>query len=230
MSQVLQEYAGWRGSAPEVDASSGVIRGVKVLGLRSRNGRSYRPQALKDAVPLYEGAKVNVNHPQDDPASPRDYRDRLGTIRRVRFVPEEGLFADLHFNPRHPLAEQLTWDAQHAPENVGLSHNVTAEVRQDGDTPVVEAIERVISVDLVADPATSRGLYESRHSDHSGGSDDAEAIARLQTQLATVLERLDTLAGRLAAITDEKPTARDQLAILSERPRDAAEFARAVRD
>src|SRR5690606_17000391 len=86
--------------------------------------------------------------------------DRLGAIRDVKFRAGEGLFADLHYNPKHPLAEQLAWDAEHAPEQVGLSHNVLARTSRDGETTVVEAITRVESVDLVADPATTRGLFE----------------------------------------------------------------------
>ena len=52
------------------------------------------------------------------------------------------------------------WDAEHAAENVGFSHNVEAGGPRD-DRVVVEAITRVQSVDLVADPATTRGLFES---------------------------------------------------------------------
>ena len=44
------------------------------------------------------------------------------------------------------------WDAEHAPENVGFSHNVEARVGRRGERVVVEAITRVQSVDLVADP------------------------------------------------------------------------------
>ena len=144
-----------------VDRQAAVIRGVKVLGLESRNGRTYLPEALAQAAQLYEDAKVNVNHPKGNPGGPRDYQDRIGTIRHVTVHPGEGLFGDFHFNPKHALAEQLTWDAEHAPENVGFSHNVEARVGRRGDRVVVEAITRVQSVDLVADPATTRGLFES---------------------------------------------------------------------
>jgi hypothetical protein len=134
---------------------------VKVLGLESRNGRTYLPEALAQAVPLYEGAKVNVNHPKGGPQAPRDYQDRIGAIRNVALRAGEGLFADLFFNPKHALAEQLAWDAEHAPENVGFSHNVEARTSRAGDRVVVEAILRVQGVDLVADPATTRGLFEA---------------------------------------------------------------------
>ena len=161
MNETLQEFVDSRGVAMRVDRDRGVIRGVKILGLASRNGRAYLPEALAQAAPLYEGAKVNVNHPKGSPAGPRDYQDRIGAIREVVVRNGEGLFADFHFNPKHALSEQLIWDAEHAPENVGFSHNVQAKTSRRGDRVVVEAITKVQSVDLVADPATTRGLFES---------------------------------------------------------------------
>jgi len=161
MSETLQEFFDSRGVPVQVDRQSGVIRGVKILGRRSRNGRTYPHETLSAAAGLYEDAKVNVNHPKGNPAGPRDYQDRIGVIRNVVVRREEGLFADFHFNPKHVLAEQLLWDAEHAPQNVGFSHNVQARVARRGEEIVVEAITRVQSVDLVADPATTRGLFES---------------------------------------------------------------------
>jgi hypothetical protein len=161
MSDHLQEFTDSRGVSLRVDRTLGVIRGIKILGLRSRNGREYSPDALTRAIGLYEGAKVNVNHPKGHPLAPRDYQERIGVVRNVQHRTGEGLFGDFHFNPKHPLAEQLAWDAEHAPENVGFSHNVQARLNRQGETTHVEEITRVHSVDLVADPATTRGLFES---------------------------------------------------------------------
>jgi hypothetical protein len=116
---------------------------------------------LKKAIPLYENAKVNIDHPVEEPGQPRSYLDRIGILCNVQLRGEDGLYADFHFNPRHPLVEQLLWDAEHAPSNVGFSHNVEAVVRQDKTEMVVEEIVSVRSVDLVADPATTAGLFES---------------------------------------------------------------------
>jgi hypothetical protein len=160
-----------------VDRAAGIIRGVKLLGLSSRNGRRYRDDALGAARELYEGAKVNINHPKGHPLSPRDYQDRLGVIRGVEFRAGSGLFGDLHFNPNHALSEQLIWDAEHAPQNVGLSHNVLARTARDGNETVVEAITKVQSIDLVADPATTSGLYE--HVAASTGEPPVTTIASL---------------------------------------------------
>jgi hypothetical protein len=175
MTETLQEFFDSRGVAVRVDRQAGVIRGVKILGLHSRNGRSYLPEALAGAAGLYEEAKVNVNHPKGNPGGPRDYQDRIGVIRNVAVRCGEGLFADFHFNPKHALAEQLVWDAEHAPENVGFSHNVQAQTRRQGDRLVVEAITKVQGVDLVADPATTRGLFESSGGDAAGNGSDAAA-------------------------------------------------------
>jgi len=160
MNETFQEFVDSRGLSMRVDRQNGVLRGVKILGMESRNGRTYLLDALARAAQLYEGAKVNVNHPKGNPLEPRDYQDRIGVVRDVAVRAGEGLFADFHFNPKHPLAEQLAWDAEHAPENVGFSHNVQARTARQGDVVVVEEILRVQSVDLVADPATTRGLFE----------------------------------------------------------------------
>ncbi len=181
----LQEYVQSAGRALRVDAVRGVLRGVKLLGLRSRNGRRYEESGLRKAIGLYEGSKVNVNHPERDPLAPRDYRDRLGIVRNVRVEAGQGLFGDLHYNPSHPLAEQLAWDAEHAPENVGLSHNVLARTRRDGAGIVVEAITRVQSVDLVADPATTAGLFEQT------ALDEFDPTVALQEEIASLKRQLE---------------------------------------
>jgi hypothetical protein len=187
MSELLQEFVDSREQRLRVDRAAGVIRGVKLLGLASRNGRRYRESALVDAVGLYEGAKVNINHPKGHPLSPRDYQDRLGVVRGVNFRAGDGLFGDLHFNPKHALSEQLVWDAEHAPQNVGMSHNVLARITRSGDETIVEAITKVQSIDLVADPATTSGLYEHAGSVAAGGPPAASATG--EPPVAT----LDTL-------------------------------------
>jgi len=191
MNESLQEYCDSRGVRMRVDRHAGVIRGVKILGLHSRNGRQYLAETLTRAVPLYEGAKVNVNHPKGNPLSPRDYQDRIGVIHGVELRPGEGLFGELHFNPKHLLAEQLIWDAEHAPENVGFSHNVQARTSRRGDGMVVEEITRVQSVDLVADPATTRGLYEQNQPEAGETAAVKQlTLQRLKTERPDLVEAL----------------------------------------
>lgn len=222
MTEILQEFVDSGSQQLRVDRKLGVIRGVKLLGLNSRNGRRYRESALAEAVSLYEGSKVNVNHPKGHPLTPRDYQDRLGVIRGVAFRPGEGLFGDLHFNPKHVLSEQLMWDAEHASQNVGLSHNVLARTSRQGDETEVEAITKVQSIDLVADPATTRGLFEQQRDGQREGDRvaapgigwDQLTLEELQlhrpdlvreleqaqeTQLEEVRGQLDQAAAREAA-------------------------------
>lgn len=195
MSEVLQEYFDSRGLNVKVDAQEGVLHGVKLLGLESRNGRRYQETALDKAQALYEGAKVNVNHPKDGPLSPRDYQDRLGVIRNVEFRTGQGLFGDLHFNPKHNLAEQLLWDAEHNPRNVGFSHNVMAKLSRKSDAALVEEITHVQSVDLVADPATTQGLFESMKAPEASGAVanwDALTIETLELHRPDLLQEIRT--------------------------------------
>lgn len=207
----IQEYTDSRGVALRVDRQQGVLAGVKLIGLTSRNGRRYREQALASAVGLYEGAKVNVNHPKDGPLAPRDYQDRLGVIRGVEFRAGAGLFGDLHFNPKHALAEQLAWDAEHNPRNVGFSHNVEAKLSRTNDGVIVEAIARVRSVDLVADPATTDGLFEQEDPspEYRGGGClwDALTLETLRLHRPDLLAEIEAAGNsRLKSLEEETQT------------------------
>ena len=225
MSEHLQEYCDSRGVAVAVDAGRSVVRGVKILGLESKNGRSYSPKALEGAVALYEGAKVNVNHSKGGPLAPRDYQDRIGSIRDVSLRTGEGLFGDFHFNPKHALAEQLTWDAEHSPENVGFSHNVEARTSRRGDQVIVEAILKVQSVDLVADPATTRGLFESRTGSALESNTDSKAVSELTIKQLRSLrpDLVETIVAEVQAERSELEAELDRL-----RAREAAYEQRAA--
>lgn len=215
MNESLQEYVSSAGHPLRLDRQASVLRGVKLLGATSRNGRRYQDAALREAISLYEGAKVNVNHPEGDPLAPRDYRDRIGVVRNVEHRPGEGLFGALLFNPKHPLAEQLAWDAEHAPQNVGLSHNVLARTRREGAETVVEAITHVQSVDLVADPAATRGLFEQERP-RSGAPGleglTLEDLTRLRPDLCEALSDshrrlVSDVEERLAEVTRQRDEA-----------------------
>lgn len=196
-AEQIQEFVHSAGERLRVEAARGLLRGVKLLGLVSRNGRRYEERALRQSMGLYEGSKVNVNHPTHDPLAPRDYRDRLGVVRNVRLEPGRGLYGDLHYNPSHPLAEQLAWDAANAPENVGLSHNVLARTRRENGELVVEAITRVQSVDLVADPATTAGLFEARQPDAAEPLPD-RVLESISVEVAALRDRIAHTEAALA--------------------------------
>ncbi len=96
------------------------------------------------------------------------------------------------------------WDAQHAPENVGLSHNVLAHTSRQGEQLFVESIEHVQSVDLVADPATTNGLFE--HAEKSFPAEQADPIAWEALTLQQLEARRPDLLKRLAEDYQERAT------------------------
>lgn len=194
-------------SSPQrkIDKENGVVSGVKILGVKSRNNRVYPLETLRAAAPLYENAKVNVNHPDGSPTESRKYQDRVGSIKNVT-LQENGLYGDFHFNPKHPLAEQMLWDAEKAPENFGFSHNVEAVVRLENGAQIVDKIVRVRSVDLVADPATTSGLFESERATPTIAQVNANVVSA--PNAATFAARLQTLENERAAATQRFEIAR----------------------
>src|SRR5271166_6097266 len=151
-NQILQEYADNSGNRRTVDRARGVIPGVKLLGNVSKKGREYPRAVMAKALPLYEGMRVNVDHV--DPGQRRSLRDRIGLVKNVT-LKEDGLYGDFHYNPKHGLAEQIAWDAQNAPQNLGFSHDTRGSSTNRNGKVVVESIDKVLSVDLVANPATT---------------------------------------------------------------------------
>lgn len=142
-----------------------IVRDVKIIGFESVNNRTYTPDCLRNAARLYEGCKVNLDHPQKErPTDPRSILHRFGTFKNVRFVENKGVFGDLSYNPAHQYAPTFKWFAENQPNAIGFSHNAAGRggTSKDGKL-VVEAITAVRAVDLVADPATTRSLFESEH-------------------------------------------------------------------
>lgn len=150
-------------TAGTVDREKRIIHGVKILGLESSNGRRYTEEALRAAVPLYEGAKVKADHPRK-PGEQRSVRDTLGWYVGVEFRPGDGLYArEFHYLESHPMSATICEAAERNPGLFGFSHNVQGDTAAGPDgVEVVYEIVEVRSVDLVDDPATTNGLFESK--------------------------------------------------------------------
>jgi hypothetical protein len=148
--------------APRIDEAAGIIFDVKIVGLTSTNkgdrAADYPIACLTRAIPLYEGAVVHNGHPPIG-KNPR-LEDQVGVIRNVR-AREDGLYGDLHYNPKHALASQLIWNAKKNPRAVMLSHDVEAKVVRQGGRQVVQEIVRVRSCDLVTAGGSTVSLFES---------------------------------------------------------------------
>ena len=125
----------------EATTDNPVVPGVKVLGIESKNGRRYPLEVMKNALEKYEGAIVNIDHPAG--SEPRSYEDRFGRLTNAR-MESDGIYADLAYNPKHPLAEGFQWWVKNDPKAIGLSHNAQAKTKmneQDG----VEEIEEIVA-------------------------------------------------------------------------------------
>lgn len=165
LSGLVQFGAQQGGKKLFIDREKGIIKGVKIIGFNSQNGRKYLPEALKDAVPMYEGIKVNIDHPEKGPTQQRSSHDRFGKFINVRFVEGEGVYGDLLYLKNHPLAESVCEAAEREELNdvFGMSHNAQGEGMVDKKNIfVVSKITEVRHVDLVADPATTKSLTESQ--------------------------------------------------------------------
>ena len=147
--------------AATYSVSDPCIKGVKILGRVSRNGRVYPDSVMAQAVKLYADAAINIDHLEEGQES-RSFKDRFGWIENPRHVPGEGIYGDMRFNPEHPLAKPFVWWANQKPNKIGLSHDadVRADRKENGQLEIAE-IHRVHGVDLVADSATTKGLLES---------------------------------------------------------------------
>lgn len=146
---------------PAIDRDAGVIRGVKILGASSKNGRDYSPQALREAAAIYEGLGVNTNHPnRATPNVSRTVEEGVGWLENITIKPD-GVYGDLNIIKSHPLAETLFEVAERKPDRFGLSHNAAGDVVERNGRRIVESIKSVRSVDLVQNPATVHSLFES---------------------------------------------------------------------
>lgn len=149
-------------SQESIDSENGLVKGIKILGETSTNGRRYRREVREEAISLYEGKPVNLNHPPPDkPDQPRSVLDRFGLIENVK-ERGDGLYGDFKFNPNHSYALTFLWWAKHSPGSVGFSHNAAGRLRRSRGLTEVDKITQVFHVDLVGDPATTKGLFEQQ--------------------------------------------------------------------
>lgn len=186
-----------------VDAEAGLVRGVKLLGLKSRNrnpdgsvGRDYDTAGVQEsAARLFPGTRVYIDHPAD-PSAPRKYEDAFGVVENYRFVPGKGHFGDLRYNTRHRLASQFAEDVQKFPRGLGFSINAAVKPGKKAGAGgmVVESLELLRSVDVVTRPATAVGLFE-----HDSGSQshvqEGESLVELK-ELQEQLQKMQEAQGK----------------------------------
>jgi len=199
--------------------TEGVVRGAKLLGLRSRNGRSYDTPGVRKAAPgLLIGARIFIDHP-DDPTKPRSYRDAFGVVESCDYVAGKGHFGQIKYNPKHPLAEQFAWDVKNNPSGLGMSVNarvIYAPKKDRNGDEVVESLELVRSLDIVTKPATSVGVFEHEE-------EFPMDLKTLREQHADIVEQIENDALAKAAKATGDDTVSKTVAELQSRLKDATE-------
>jgi len=150
VEKVTAPFAGCR-----VDRQTGVIRNVLLCGAESKNGRSYGASLWPKSIAKYEGAPIHADHGRE-----RRVGDRIGWISNARVVDGRPR-GDANFLTSHPLVPPILEAAERRPSLFGFSHVALADTRRVNGRETVESISKIEAVDLVADPATVAGLYES---------------------------------------------------------------------
>ncbi|MCA9040450.1 MAG: hypothetical protein KDA65_08895 [Planctomycetaceae bacterium] len=154
---LTEQIMDWCQEGVQIDRDRRVVRNVALAGRYSRNGYEYEAQALEDAVTLYEGKPVFLDHAyQSVRAQERSARDLIGSVENVSYR-DERVRGDIRVLDTESGRTFLAL-AESEVDVVGMSHVVLAE--RTLDRKRVIKIHEVISVDVVVSPATTSGLKE----------------------------------------------------------------------
>lgn len=144
----------------QFDMENLIIRDVTFLGPVSKNGYDYSEGAMRDAVRLFEGSMMFLNHPSEDKeGKPRDVNDLIATARNLRFA--EKVRGDMHFPDTPFIREELFPRIKHFRDQIGNSIIATGQMGEVNGRETVMALTRGYSIDLVTSPAAVAGLFES---------------------------------------------------------------------
>lgn len=220
------------------DKKNMVIKDHVVLGPLSKNGYRY-PVATQEAAikaKIFEGAKAYLNHPRSkEMGDARDVRDLIGEHKNVRLNGEK-TYSDLFLVNNRTVQDHVLPIAESAPHLIGSSVVIRGKMKRvEGDLPEIEAIYACRSIDLVSEPATTNGLYESEKTEKVeedmelkdltleqlrtrpdlieavlAGAKEKEKVVELEAQLAESAKKLEeSEKKRVAAELKEAKTLLD---------------------
>lgn len=189
----------------------------------SKNRTFYSADVLREAVPLYEGAKVFYNHSKTSMRDPRDVAGQLEAARFGTLTPEgakgtpRAMVLATMVVTSAQLREQLieAFDAG-KPDLLGLSHCAACEydlVRlADGAAKKVKKIQAVESVDVVPFPSAGGRVMRLVAGLKSPVSETGEDLVMLDKKIAKLKEARPDLFAKLGA----EPTEAEVDALLLE--------------
>jgi len=175
----------------KINRDAHLIQDTTLISAHSSNGaggrgRKYSARALRQIAAMAEGLPAYLNHTTPDLAfKPRPVQDLIGRHVNVRYDPASGkVLSDLLLVAHHaPMVFEL---AERMGDQVGNSLVSKGLVRMESDgTETVDEIVQLRSGDLVSDPASTRGLWESL------------TEARHEGPLAEEPESLDAVMARI---------------------------------
>lgn len=199
ITQLHERIHDWN-SQVTTRADQRLVENVALAGPQSRNGYQYTEEALRQAVDLYNGKPVFLDHAGAG-RSPlhRSTRDLVGSIIQPRY--EAGrLRGDIRVVDTESGRTFLALVEAQTP-GVGMSHVVLAERSADGQR--VERIQQVLSVDVVVNPATTSTFQEATCTldfpvDSAGMPSEASSQALDQHAAEETVERQG--AGQAASL------------------------------
>ncbi len=227
------------------DKEAMVLRDVVVLGPVSSNGRRYSVETQRDAILLFEGAKAYLNHPHTrDLGEARDVQDLIGEHKNVRVVGDRTI-SDLYLINNQTVREHVVPIVESKPHLAGNSIVARGKmVKADDGIMDVEKILAVRSVDLVAEPATTNGIFaeseEHKETDMDWQTITVEMLRKERADLVDVIlasakekEHVTQLEAQVATLDaqvkerDEKLATLELTTVKNERE---AEIARRIRE
>ena len=202
----LEIFTG-QGAFSEATVEGNVIQNVALLGPVSSNKRVYTRQAMEDAVQLYNGAPIYPDHPNFEDMSGdgnRRFMDLAGKIMNTRLAGDR-VRGDVVLVSSNPVGERLKAFAEELPKEVGFSHRADGEisVSEDG-TQTVERLTKVYALEIVTEPATVAGLFESKNGDATPKPEgEGEMEIKDLTLEALKAQRPDLMKSITEAVTTE---------------------------
>lgn len=169
----------------KIDRAAGVLRGVRVMGIRSAHGYDYSLDAQRAAVGRYEQMPVGLDHDYD--GGPLRVEAAWGTLSNAR-VDDRGTIADLTYLRSHARTEQVLEDVERSVGLFSLSAVTTRVIENPKGTVKSFAPVRV---DLVVRGATTKRLFEQ-------SKKDDERLAALEQRLAASEAKLAASEARQA--------------------------------
>lgn len=160
------------------DANSLVIKNVAFIGSESLNGYEYSEQALREIPPLLEGKPQYINHYiGNDESEPREIQELFSKAVNIRYIAEENkVRGDMHLVDTPTIREEILPRMKHFKDQIGNSLVSYGEMSEQDGNQIVAHVSAVESADLVTDPATNKGLFESVNQNPNNGGNKSMSI------------------------------------------------------